>query len=307
MNNKIKTLVLGGGGFIGTHLVKELLSTGKSVRVLERPNTMKVLQHENLEWIEGDFGNKQDIIRSLQNVDVVFHLVSTTQPQTSNLNTLFDVKSNLLNTLVFLEEIKNMPEVKIIFLSSGGTVYGRPIQIPIPETHPTYPQCSYGIVKLAIEKYLSLYHQMYGLNYRVLRLSNPYGPGQANPVQGVIGAFLMRISKGLELEVWGDGKIVRDYIYIGDAIDALLLTADYSGEFRVFNIGSGKGKSIQDIILAVESTIGKKAVVNYTEKREFDVPVSILDIQLAQNELKWKPKTSLNEGLLATKKWMNFF
>ena len=307
MNNKIKTLVLGGGGFIGTHLVKELLSTGKSVRVLERPNTMKVLQHENLEWIEGDFGNKQDIIRSLQNVDVVFHLVSTTQPQTSNLNTLFDVESNLLNTLVFLEEIKNMPEVKIIFLSSGGTVYGRPIQIPIPETHPTYPQCSYGIVKLAIEKYLSLYHQMYGLNYRVLRLSNPYGPGQANPVQGVIGAFLMRISKGLELEVWGDGKIVRDYIYIGDAIDALLLTADYSGEFRVFNIGSGKGKSIQDIILAVESTIGKKAVVNYTEKREFDVPVSILDIQLAQNELKWKPKTSLNEGLLATKKWMNFF
>jgi UDP-glucose 4-epimerase len=139
MNNKIKTLVLGGGGFIGTLLVKELLSTGKSVRVLERPNTMKVLKHENLELIEGDFGNKQDIIRSLQNVDVVFHLVSTTQPQTSNLNTSFDVESNLINTLVFLEEIKNMPEVKIIFLSSGGTVYGRPIQIPIPETHPTDP------------------------------------------------------------------------------------------------------------------------------------------------------------------------
>ena len=209
VNNTLHTLVLGGGGFIGSHLVSALLLQGRRVRVLERPyrkHTKLVPQHPNLEWLEGNFGNTEDVRRALHDVDAVFHLVSTTQPQSSNDDPTFDIQSNLLATVGLLEQMRFLKNVPLIFISSGGTVYGKPQQIAISEKHPTEPQCSYGIVKLTIEKYLALYHLLYGINYRVLRFSNPYGPGQEeNRTQGVIGTFLSRILQGLPIEVWGDG------------------------------------------------------------------------------------------------------
>jgi len=194
-----------------------------------------------------------------------------------------------------------MKSTKLVFVSSGGTVYGRPQQTPIPETHPTEPTCSYGIVKLAIEKYLALYQMLHGLDYRVLRLANPYGPGQeANRAQGVIGTFLSRVVHDEAIEVWGDGSVVRDYLYIGDTVAAMLLAAEYAGAERIFNIGSGEGHSVREIIAAVEQATGKKAKASYTAARKFDVPVSVLDISRAQNELGWRPAVNLDEGLYLT-------
>lgn len=308
VNNTSQTLVIGGGGFIGSHLVSALLLQGRRVRVLELPyrtHIKTIPQHSNLEWIEGNFGNTHDISRALSDVDAVFHLVSTTQPQSSNDNPRFDIQSNLLATIGLLEQMCAMPEVPLIFISSGGTVYGRPQQTPIPETHPTEPQCSYGIVKLAIEKYLALYHLMHGINYRVLRLANPYGPGQErNRTQGVIGTFLSRILQGQPLEVWGDGSVVRDYVYIGDISSALLQVERYQGKKRIFNIGSAIGHSVIEIIAAIERVSDKKVDVHFSAKREFDVSVSVLDIQRAQKELGWQPYTTLDDGLCATLAWM---
>jgi UDP-glucose 4-epimerase len=336
--NILRALVLGGGGFIGSHLVTALLAQGTSVRtrhggaepsgagvsashllpqsagfasnvsevrVLERPYRQRSPvspTHPGLEWQEGDFGNTQDIHRALEDADIVFHLVSTTQPQSSNDDPNFDVSSNLLATLNLLEQLRDKKETKLIFVSSGGTVYGRPQLTPIPETHPTEPTCSYGIVKLAIEKYLALYHLLHGLDYRVLRVANPYGPGQeANRAQGVVGTFLSRVLHDEPIEVWGDGSVVRDYLYISDTISALLQVASYRGPERIFNIGSGGGHSVREIISAIEQVTGKNAKVTYTAARKFDVPVSVLDIARAQNELGWQPKIDLNEGLRLTR------
>lgn len=307
-NDTATTLVIGGGGFVGSHLVTALLSQGRRVRVLELPyrNPVKPIpKHPNLEWFEGNFGNISDVSRALHGVDAVFHLVSTTQPQSSNDNPIFDIQSNLLATVGLLEQMRSLPDVPLIFVSSGGTVYGRPRQTPLSETHPTEPQCSYGIVKLAIEKYLALYHLMHGIHYRVLRPANAYGPGQeANRAQGVIGTFLSRILRGQPLEVWGDGSVVRDYLYISDTIAALLLAERYLGKERIFNIGTGNGRSVLEVIAAIERVVGKKADVHFTAKRDFDVPVSVLDIRRARKELGWSPHTTLDDGLRATMEWM---
>lgn len=300
----MKALVIGGGGFIGSHLVTALLAQNAQVRVLERPyrERSRVLPvHPALEWLEGDFGNTQDLIRALNGVDVVYHLVSTTQPQSSNDDPAFDVTSNLLGTLNLLEQMRSMKTAKLVFVSSGGTVYGKPLQTPIPETHPTEPTCSYGIVKLAIEKYLALYHLLHGLDYRVLRVANPYGPGQeANRAQGVVGTFLSRVVHDQPIEVWGDGSVVRDYLYISDTVAAMLRAAEYPGEERIFNIGSGNGHSVREIIAAVERVTGKKAKASYTAARKFDVPVSVLDIARAKDALGWRPAVNLDEGLRHT-------
>ena len=271
--------------------------------MLERPYRTRmptIPDHPALEWQEGDFGNVQDIHRALENVDVVFHLVSTTQPQSSNDDPSFDVESNLVATLRLLDQLRGR-KTQLIFASSGGTVYGRPQYTPIPETHPTEPTCSYGIVKLAIEKYLALYQLLHGLDYRVLRVANPYGPGQeANRAQGVVGTFLSRVVHDEPIEVWGDGSVVRDYLYISDTVSALLQAAQYQGAERIFNIGSGGGHSVREIIAAVEQVTGKKAKASYTAARKFDVPVSVLDITRAKTELGWQPKVDLNEGLRLT-------
>jgi len=301
---RLRALVLGGGGFIGSHLIAALLSSGKRVRVLERPyrdRSSLIPDTPDLEWQEGDFGNAQDIRRALDGVDTVFHLVSTTQPQSSNDDPIFDVQSNLLATLGLLDQLRSHPKAQLIYISSGGTVYGRPQQTPIPETHPTDPTCSYGIVKLAIEKYLALYRTLHGLEYRILRLANPYGPGQeGNRAQGVVGNFLSHVAHAEPIEVWGDGSVVRDYVFISDAVSAMLQAVQYAGDERIFNIGSGRGHSVREIIAAIERTTGKTAQVRYTAARKFDIPVSILDISRATAELGWAPGVELAEGLRIT-------
>lgn len=302
--NKSRALIIGGGGFIGSHLVISLLSKGYNVRVLDHSSRKNNIHHANLEWFIGDYGNKQFLEQSLKEVDIIYHLSSTTQPHTSNLNPTFDIQSNLINTITLLDQLRLMPKIPIIFISSGGTVYGIPKQVPIPETHQTQPQCSYGIVKLAIEKYFAFYHLTFGINYRIIRLANPYGPGQLNLKQGVIGAFLLRILKNEQLEVWGDGTIVRDYVFISDTINAILLTAQYQGDERIFNIGSGCGRSILEIINTIENITGKKTNTIFSIKREFDVSVSVLDISLAEKELGWKPIISIDNGLRETLNWM---
>jgi UDP-glucose 4-epimerase len=307
-DNTLYALVIGGGGFIGSNLVDSLLSKGRKVRVLDLPYIKPIkldTQNSNIERLEGNFGNIQDIRRALKNVNAVFHLVSTTQPQSSNDDPYFDIQSNLLATIQLLEQMRSEKNAPLIFVSSGGTIYGKPQQTPIPESHSTEPECSYGIVKLTIEKYLALYRLLHGIDYRILRLANPYGPGQEkNRTQGVIGAFLSRILKDQSLEVWGDGTVIRDYIFIDDAVAALQLVENYQGPERIFNIGSGCGHSILEIISSIESVSGKRADIHFGSKRKFDVPVSILDIQRAQKELNWEPKTQLKDGLHATLNWL---
>jgi len=189
---------------------------------------------------------------------------------------------------------------KIIFPSSGGTVYGYPEPSSINEEHKTNPICSYGICKLMIEKYLYMFNNLYGLDYQILRISNPYGPYHNALSQGVINVFLSKIIKGETIEIWGDGSICRDYIYIDDVIDILEMMANKDIDAKILNIGSGEGTSLNNLIKIMKSITGANFNVEYKEGRKVDVPVNILDISKACKLLDWKPKISLEEGIEIT-------
>lgn len=303
----MRYLVLGGGGFIGSHLCDSLLQSGQTVRVFERPSLSRYREFKDtelIEWVEGDFTNKVDVADAVQGCDVIYHLVSTTLPKTSNDNPVFDIASNVVGTLNLLEAAKQAKVSKVVFVSSGGTVYGIPQQIPITESHPTEPVVSYGISKLAIEKYLYLYHVLHGMEYCILRIANPYGERQkVNTAQGAVAVFLYRALYGQPIEIWGDGSVTRDYIYIGDAVSALLKAGEHQGKQQLFNIGSGEGKSLNQILDTIEQLLGRSVNRRYLPGRDFDVPTNVLDITRARESLGWEPQTTFMEGMQHTLRW----
>lgn len=222
----MKALVLGGNGFIGSHLVDRLLLAGHGVRIFDRNEELYRRPLAGVEYCYADFGNRTLLAEALDGIDIVFHLISTTVPKTSNDDPAFDVMSNVVETIALLEKCVARGIKKVVFLSSGGTVYGAPAALPVSEDSPTNPECSYGITKLTIEKYLALFNHLYGLDYVVVRPSNPYGPRQnLLGIQGAISVFLGRVAARKPIEVWGDGQIVRDYVYVEDLVEGIYRAA----------------------------------------------------------------------------------
>jgi UDP-glucose 4-epimerase len=235
---------------------------------------------------------------------VVFHLISTTLPQASNENPVQDAQTNLVGTLRMLEQCRRAGVRKVVFVSSGGTVYGIPMSVPIAESHPTNPTCAYGIHKLAIEKYLHLEHVLHGLDYCVLRPANLYGERQrADLAFGAVSVFLDRAVRGEPIRIWGDGSIVRDYVYVGDAVAAFIAAMTHAGTERIFNIGSGKGTSLNELVTLIEAALGRKVAVEYAPARGFDVSANVLDSSLARRALGWSAATSLASGIQKTYEW----
>jgi UDP-glucose 4-epimerase len=300
---------MGGNGFIGSHLVSNLVKNNHQVKIFDRFNhdsfLHTVIKNSEIEIIKGDFNNPTDINKALINVDVVYHLISSTIPKTSNQNPIFDIETNLVSTVKLLEAAVIHNVKKIIFISSGGTVYGMPSTTPIHETHETNPLCSYGIVKLAIEKYLALFSNLHNIDYQIFRVSNPYGEWQPYlKGQGVISTFIHKILTKQTLEIWGDGSITRDYLYIQDLINALISGLDYHGEHKIMNIGSSQGTSLIELIHILENVLTEKIDYNIKSSRRSDVSINILDNSIAKRELNWEIKTTLTDGIIATKKWL---
>lgn len=304
----MKTLVIGGNGFIGCHLVDQLLLQGHSVRVLDRYPSRFRESRKEVENLSGDLGNHGEVAAAVEGIDWVFHLAYTTVPQTSNEDPIYDIKSNVEDSVQLFQACRNSNVKKVVFISSGGTIYGIPKTIPIPEDHTNEPICSYGITKLAIEKYLYLFYTQWGQDYVVLRLSNPYGVLQ-NPhaKQGAIGVFLGAISENKAINIFGDGEVIRDYIYVTDTAKALVSAAEYQAgpnDPRIFNIGAGRGYSLNEIVAEIKKNIDRPVSVNYTPARGVDVPANVLDIKLAKKHLNWSPETELGAGLRQTWDWI---
>lgn len=299
-------LVLGGAGFIGSHVAEALARQGERVKIFDRPHVDRLLQlRRGYEVFTGDFLDAHSLIPALRGTDVVFHLVSTTLPKSSNDNPVYDVESNVIGSLRLLELCREHGVRKIVYVSSGGTVYGLPRSLPVAEDHPTDPISSYGIHKLAVEKYLSLARRLYGLEYCVLRPANLYGPRQRLDIaQGAVGVFLDRALRDEPIQLWGDGSVVRDYLYVGDAVDAIVRAARFDGEPRIFNIGSGVGVSLNELIEEIGRLLGRPVKVERSEARLVDVPVNVLDCSLALRHLGWRATTPLAEGLRRTCDWL---
>jgi UDP-glucose 4-epimerase len=193
----------------------------------------------------------------------------------------------------------------IVFISSGGTVYGNPVYLPIDEEHPTNPVVSYGITKLAIEKYLQIYERIHGIKAITLRVANPYGERQRiETAQGAVGTFLHRALTGNSIDIWGDGSVTRDYIHVSDVAAAFVQALHYTGKQRLFNVSSGVGISLNDLIATLEDALGKSIDRRYFPSRPFDVPVSVLSNKFARSELNWTPLISMSDGIARTLEWM---
>ena len=300
----MNVLVLGGSGFIGSHVVGRLAHSGLKVRVLNRaPGRFRPLQ-TGVEYIDADFRDRTSILEALSNIDVVIHLVSASVPGTAALNPQADVSDNLMPTISLLEAMTRLKAHKLIYLSSGGTVYGIPENVPIKETEPLHPICSYGIVKVAIEQYIRLYAREHGIAATILRPSNIYGPRQGHTgQQGVVGTFLHRAMNDEPIRVWGDGSVVRDYLYVDD-LAALCMRCVTSQATGVFNAGYGKGLAINDVIEQISVVTGKKLHVSYCEGRKYDVPVSVLDITAARQVFGWSPRTDFVSGVMQQWNWL---
>jgi UDP-glucose 4-epimerase len=300
-------LVLGAGGFIGKALCERLCENGARVRALVRRSPPTLPSHLPITWTKGDFTDRSILSNIVRRQDFVFHLAYDSIPETSNINPTADLLRNVGPTLNLLDLCCVEGVSKVIFASSGGTVYGiaQP-ELVINEDAPTNPISAYGVTKLTIEKYLALYKRLHNLDYHVLRISNPYGPGQSpHRRQGLVATILHRALTRQTLEIWGDGEIVRDYLHIRDVATAFLYASQYKGDFRVMNVGSGVGLSVNRVIKDIEVTLGNTAIARrYVPGRVGDVPRNVLDIALIARETGWRPEISWTEGLLETASWM---
>lgn len=299
-------LILGANGFIGTKLVESLLQQEHHVVGYEKYESSVV--HEKYHHLCGDYCNEEDFARILRdhNITAVYHLICTTVPKEGTAEVEQEILQNLLPTVRLLEAAANCGVERVIFASSGGTVYGdSDVGHKHREEEPLRPCCSYGAQKAAVESYLQMYRQMRGLNTLTARISNPYGVClQLGRTQGIIPILMQRLHNGEEITLYGD--TVRDYIYIDDAIAALVKLLTYDGEESVFNIGFGEGTRLHDLVGWVEREMGKTfAAIHEQEIRKCDVVHSVLDNSLAMRELSWNPTTGLVDGIRKTKLEMN--
>jgi len=301
-------LILGGNGFIGSHLAEGLVEKGYDVRVFDSFQTgMANLEtiKGKIEIIKGDFLNHADILLALKGMDYIFHYISTTVPATAVKDPIYDVQTNVIGAVRLLQLAVASKAKRVIFPSSGGTVYGEPTSLPVHETHALNPMDPYGISKLAIEKYLNYFNRAYGLDYLILRYSNPYGERQSpHGQQGVIPVFLNRIKMGERPVIYGDGSIERDYVYVGDAAEATITALEKKTAHKIFNVGSGAGTSLNQLIELMSGVAGKKIEPVYAGDTAIRVQKIVLDVSRMRDEIGWKPSTSLQEGIARTWRWI---
>jgi len=302
----VKALVTGGNGFIGSHLVDALLALNADVVVLDLRDRRFGSVPEGVDFVQGDLCQEYLLRESVVDADVVFHLAWGSIHETSNRDPVADIETNLVPSVRLLDICCQEKVGRVVFLSSGGTVYGPTKKLPIAVDHPPRPITSYGITKLAVEKYLEMYFRLRGLEYVVLRPSVPFGPRQ-NPLahQGAPTVFLYRVTYGLPIVIWGNGKVTRDFFYVEDLIRAMLAASTCSlSDQRVFNVGGKASVSLNQLLHEIEVIVGRGAKVNYAEARPFDVSHVKLDTRLTEEHLDWKPRYTLAEGLTKTWKWL---
>ena len=293
----MKILVLGGNGFLGSHIVDELLNSRHEVSIFDRSASNTLLTNTKVHYFLGNFSDSVLISEALEGIDCVIHCISTTVPSTSNSNPTLDIQQNLITTVNLLESMTRAKIKKLIYLSSGGTVYGIPKELPVTEQHSLHPICSYGVVKVAIENYIGMFKELYGLEPIILRPSNPYGIRQGHAgVQGALSTFLFNTIAEKPITIWGDGEIRRGYIYAKD-MAILCRHAAESDAQGTFNVCSGKSHSLNQLLSFIESATGIKPNVSYLPARTFDVKNIVLDITQTKKTFGWEPQYSIEQGI----------
>ncbi len=296
-----RALVTGASGFLGRALVRALLAAGENVVATGR-RTCPFAPHPRLIWRRADLVDPAaPLAEFLRGVDTIYHLSWSTVPADSNLAPSEDARVNVVGSLRLLESIERGISRRFVFASSGGTVYGRLVKTPAPEEHPLRPLSAYGVSKLSVEAYLDLFASFGIIRPVSLRIGNLFGPGQeTGRLFGVVSHFSKQALAGAPIRMFGDGAVVRDYVYIGDAVEALLRAGHTESSSAALNIGSGEGRSLNGIVAVLQKHLAKPIMVEREPGRPFDVPVSVLDSAKARAELGWSARVSFEEGVAKT-------
>ena len=303
----MKVLVTGGAGFVGSHLIERLLVQDHDVVCLDNFITGKLINLKPFEnkitVIEGDISNIKDVQTSLEDVESVYHLAAQISVSQSVRNPLYDASININGFLNLLNAVLDTSVKRIVYVSTGGAIYGEPLQLPASETTLEAPISPYGLSKLVGDTYLKWYNTTHGLSYAIIRPANIFGPRQ-DPLgeAGVISIYLGRMLNQQPLEIFGDGSDTRDYIYVKD-IATICTSAMASKTNKTFNAGTGDQTSLNDLVEIIGGVTGLPLKKEYKSPRPGDVKKIALDITRAKTVLNWIPKTSLTEGLHNTWNW----
>lgn len=300
----MKVLVIGGNGFIGSHLIDQLLLDGHDIRVFDIAYERYRKPLSNVDYRISTLDNIPDLYEALLGIDIIFHLASSTVPSTSNIDTVSDINKNLIPTLNLLNLMVKLGISRIVYFSSGGAIYGFPKTIPIPEDHSLHPISSYGVVKATVEMYLYLYQRIHNIRPLIIRPSNPFGPRQGHYMaQGVISTFLRKVKLNESLIIFGDGNSKKDYIYINDLITTCSKLS-FSNETGIFNIGSGSCYSVNEIITVIQNITGKEIFTVNSEVQKYDVDHFELDITRLKQVIGIHDFIPLNDGIEKTWNWI---
>lgn len=296
--------IYGANGFIGRHAIDRLSQGPRRIRAVSRRfDSDPIAAHRGrVDFVQAELSDRFKMLASLEDIDTVVQMMSSSSPGLQNNYITADIIENVVPHVEFLQSCSVAGVRRFIFLSSGGTVYGQPKTLPISEDHPTRPINSHGVTKLTVEHYAQLFAATCPLEVVILRLANPYGPGQVfRKGQGLIPAILDRHRTGRPVRIFGDGSARRDYIHIDDVIDALerVIATPHLPE-QVFNIGSGEGCSVIQIVQEIEAVLGERIAREFAPTRNADVEANILDISRARRVLDWTPRIGLKEGIART-------
>lgn len=303
----MSTLVIGGGGYIGTHLLPMLIAEGRKVTVLGRSSMPSYELPQGALYISGDFSNHNLICQLLDKHQEVIHLAYATVPNTSFKDPLADLLQNLPPSVQLFSEAAKR-NVKLVLVSSGGTVYGDALELPITETHTTKPISPYGVTKLTLENYANLYAATHGLKFVCVRPANAYGIGQRPFVgQGFVSTAIASALGGMPIKIFGKSGTMRDYIYVSDLASGICNVLIQGRLYETYNISSGIGLSNIDVINTFNSFLLKMNLpvqIENLPERSFDVKVNILDSSKLQLETGWKPRIEFLEGISLTFDWL---
>lgn len=295
--------VFGANSFIGRAIVRDLLRQGRRIVAFGRafPPDYEERIGARVDTRIVDFADSVSVYGALQGIDHVINLVNSSSPALGNSRMEEDITSNILPHVSFLQSCRLSSVTRLLFVSSGGTVYGEPKYVPIDEDHPTKPLVSYGMTKLVVEQYIQMLMRDSAIGYTILRVSNPFGPGQVlRKGQGLIASILERHARGLPVGVFGDGQTQRDYLYIDDLCEAITCALDAPQMQETLNIGTGVGRSILDIIAAFERALGEPLAVAFLPARPTDTRSNVLDCGRAQRLLGWTARTPFDDAIRQT-------